>query len=148
MSDTPDTDAERKRVSGDERNYPESYDVAIAAWEFAEKLERERAELREEMESEKRWAAQYKQERDKWADTAAQYSLEREHNACYAKQMEAERDELRAELERLKTTVETLASHVKSCVVSRNAHAINFRKSEVKRIEAERALAAMKGDAK
>lgn len=121
MSDTPETDA------------------AWAAWQyagpavhvnFARKLERERAELREEMESEKRWAAQYKQERDKWADTAAKYSLEREHNACYAKQMEAERDELRAELERAeaKTAAEYEAHGMTKC--ERDA-----LKSEVGRLE-------------
>lgn len=51
MSDTPKTDAERKRVYDDEKNYPESYDVAVAAWEFAERLEKELKEV----ESLRKW---------------------------------------------------------------------------------------------
>ena len=35
---TPLTDAERKRVYDNEKLFPESYDVAVAAWEFAERL--------------------------------------------------------------------------------------------------------------
>ena len=88
-------DEARKEIEEVRQDYRLEFRLHQDSLEKWNNCEKESRELREEMESEKRWAAQYKQERDKWADTAAQYSLEREHNACYAKQMEAERDNLR-----------------------------------------------------
>lgn len=48
-SQTPLTDAESKRVYDDEKQYEESYDVAIAAWAFARDLELKLAEAEREI---------------------------------------------------------------------------------------------------
>jgi hypothetical protein len=45
---------------------------------------------------------------------------------------------------KLSVTVETLARELRACIDSRNAHATNYRKSEIKRLELERELKALK----
>ena len=58
----------------------------------------ELAEMKEDRESEQRWASQYKSERDKWTDLAAKYAQEREHNAnmalAYQADLKAEREKV------------------------------------------------------
>jgi chromosome segregation ATPase len=58
--------------------------------------------------------------------------LERERDKA-----RTERDELNKEIEALRITLNTTAKHLHNTNQSRNAYAINFRKSEVKRLEVE-----------
>lgn len=52
--------------------------------------------------------------------------------------MAIEREELRKEVDAMRTTINTLTKHLHWTNQSRNSHAINFRKADLARIEAER----------
>jgi hypothetical protein len=95
VSDRPTPETDAFTTLYDRRNnkhYPAP--ISRKEWEaFARRLERERDEARA-------WAAQY--------------SAEREHNAMMGLSYKAERDELRAEVERLREAGENLREHLVS----------------------------------
>ena len=74
MSDTPRTDVESERVYNDEKNYEESFDVAVAAWKFACQLERELNEAKRQADMLQKCLNEAAAERDhlrygeKWRD--------------------------------------------------------------------------------
>jgi DNA repair exonuclease SbcCD ATPase subunit len=136
-SDTPETD-----------NACGFYDLETAVdANFARKLERERDELSSRFDDLAKAYEVSESLRRRAESELTAATVDGDYcrvNKDYwfmliAKRDEAreERDELNKEIEALRITLNTTAKHLHNTNQSRNAYAINFRKSEVKRLEVE-----------